>query len=294
MPKNSAKTIVGLVGVGRLGFAIAQNLIRRGHRVVGYKRSGVDDLVAAGGEAAEHPAELARRADLVLIVVPDGDALDSVINGEVGLIAGLRPGGAVFDLGTYSMAARERARNAAAAQGASYLDCSVSGNPVYVKARTAALFASGDAGVFKQYQSVLKDITTNVTFVGGFGAGTALKLIVTALIPVHTLAAAEAMNLATRAGVDRKLVFDAICGTPASSGMFETRGKAMVTGEHSTAVSLERYLKNVSMTMELVEKVGGDFPLLKTMYRVYHEAVEAGFGTLDQSAIFDYLTCQDR
>src|SRR5690606_22646821 len=94
----------------------------------------------------------------------------------------------------------------------------------------------------------------------------------------------------TRAGIDRQVVFDAIAGTPASSGMFETRGKAMVTGEHATTSTISGYLKNVSMAMELAERLGVELPLLQTMYGVYREAVEAGFGARDQSTVFDYLT----
>ena len=71
--------------------------------------------------------------------------------------------------------------------------------------------------------------------------------------------------------------------------MFETRGKAMVAGEHGTTSTMAGYLKNVSMAMELAERLGGELPLLQTMYRVYREAVAAGFGARDQSTVFDYL-----
>ena len=157
----------------------------------------------------------------------------------------------------------------------------------------AAIFVSGDHGVFERHHALLADITDKVPFVGDFGAGTALKLIASALIPVHTMAAAEAFAIATRAGIDRQAVFDAIAGTPASSGMFETRGKAMVTGEHSRAASLEGYLKNISLAVELARSVGGNYPLLDTMHEAYQRAAEAGYGKLDQSVMFDYLMRED-
>ena len=90
------------------------------------------------------------------------------------------------------------------------LDCAISGNSRYIADRTAALFASGDRPAFDECVPVLNAITDHVTYVGPFGAGTTLKLIASLLVPVHTLAAAEALTFASRAGVDLQLVFDAI------------------------------------------------------------------------------------
>ena len=280
---------VGLIGVGNLGLAVARNLIARGHRVIGFRRSSMDAFVAAGGVAAASPAATAAEADVVLTCLPDGAALEAVVDGPGGLLAGGAAGKPVFELGSYSVPAREAARTALAEIGMPFLDCAVSGNPNYVRARTAAVFVSGDEDAFEAQRAVLLDITDNVSHVGAFGAGTALKAIVTALIPVHTLAAAEAFTLATRAGLDRRIVFDAIAGTPASSGMFETRGKAMIDGAHSRAVSIEGYLKNIGIATELAESVGGDYPLFATMKQVFERTIAAGLTGVDQSVVFDYL-----
>ena len=280
---------VALIGIGNLGLAVARNLIARGHRVTGYRRSAMDGFVAEGGIAAASPAAAAAAADLVLTCLPDGAALEAVVDGPGGLLAGSAAGKAVFELGSFSMPAREAARAALAEIGAPFLDCAVSGNPNYVRSRTAAIFVSGDEDAFDTHRAVLRDITGNVSHVGAFGAGTALKAIVTALIPVHTLAAAEAFALATRAGLDRQTVFDAIAGTPASSGMFESRGKAMIDREHSRAASIEGYLKNIGIATELAESVGGDYPLFATMKEVFQRTIAAGLTGIDQSVVFDYL-----
>ena len=282
-------TSVALIGIGNLGLAVACNLIARGHRVIGYRRSSMDAFVEAGGVAAASPAEAAADAEAVLTCLPDGTALEAVVGGPGGLLAGGVAGKAVFELGSFSMPERDAARSALAEVGSPFLDCAVSGNPNYVRARTAAVFVSGDEHAFKAHRAVLLDIADNVSHVGAFGSGTALKAIVTALIPVHTLAAAEAFALATRAGLDRRTVFDAIAGTPASSGMFETRGRAMIDGRHSRAVSIEGYLKNIGIATELAGSVGGDYPLFATMKEVFERTIAAGLTGVDQSVVFDYL-----
>ncbi|MDE0048379.1 MAG: NAD(P)-binding domain-containing protein [Rhodospirillales bacterium] len=280
---------IGLIGIGNLGLAVACNLIARGHRVIGYRRSRMDAFVAAGGVAAASPAAAAAEAEVVLTCLPDGEALGAVVDEPGGLLSGGATGKAVFELGSFSMPAREAVRASLSKIGTPFLDCAVSGNPNYMRARTAAIFVSGDADIFDAHRPILEDITENVSHVGAFGAGTALKAVVTALIPVHTLAAAEAFALATRAGLDRRVVFDAIAGTPASSGMFETRGKAMIDGEHSRAVSIEGYLKNIGIATELAGSVGGDYPLFATMKEVFERTIAAGLTGVDQSVVFDYL-----
>ena len=289
MSDRSSNTELGMVGVGRLGLAMALNLLARGHRVVGYRRGSMDELIEAGGEAAKTPAELADRANIIFICLPDEVALGSVLNGADGLLATVSPGVQVFDLGTYDMAAKNVAREKLSDIGVDYFDCAVSGNPGFVAARSASIFVSGHESAFVPHRDVLADITDNVTFAGAFGAGTALKLIVSALIPVHTLAAAEAMSLASRAGIDRQLLYDAIAGTPASSGMFETRGKSMVDGTYAANVTLNGYLKNITMALDLAEQISGEYPLLTRMHDVFRDAADAGFGSMDQSAVFDYL-----
>lgn len=282
-------TSVALIGIGNLGLAVACNLIARGHRVIGYRRSSMDAFLAAGGVAAASPAEAAAEAEAVLTCLPDGTALEAVVGGPDGLLSGGAAGKAIFELGSFSMPARDAALAALSEVGSPFLDCAVSGNPNYVRARTAAVFVSGDEDAFEAHRGLLLDIADNVSHVGAFGAGTALKAIVTALIPVHTLAAAEAFALATRAGLDRRTVFDAISGTPASSGMFETRGRAMIDGRHSRAVSIEGYLKNIGIATELAGSVGGDYPLFATMKEVFERTIAAGLTGVDQSVVFDYL-----
>ena len=169
------------------------------------------------------------------------------------------------------------------------LDCGVSGNYRFVADRTAALFASGERADFDRCAGVLAAITDHVSFVGAFGAGTTLKLIASLLVPVHTLAAAEALALARRAGIDPAVAFDAIKGSQASSAMFETRGASMVAQDYAGPALSEYHRRNVVPALELAHRAGGHFPLLHAMDACYREAIGAGFGSLDQSGILAFL-----
>lgn len=285
---NPAKP-VGIVGLGSLGLPVAVNLRKRGFEVLGYRRSSSMALADAGVEIAASIADVTGRCDVVITCLPSNEALVEVVSGAGGLVASARPETIVVDLGMHAVKIKAAQQQALARAGVSMLDCGVSGNQVYVAARTAALFASGLRTDFERCAPILSAITDHVTYVGAFGAGTLLKLISSVLVPIHTLAAAEALALASRAGIDLETVLKAIKGTQASSAMFETRGARMASGVHVGPPLAGYYSRNIVAAREAARELGGNYPLLDALDASYRVAIEQGFGNLDQSAIFDYL-----
>lgn len=281
---------VGMIGLGSLGLPIALNLLDRGIAVVGYRRHVDPRLVEAGGRMARSVAEVGQSCDIVLTCVASVEALAQVISGPGGLVSAMKPGALVVDLGTFPIAAKKEQQQALRMADIAMLDCAVSGNYRYVKARSAAMFVGGDARDYERAAAVLAAITDHVTHVGGFGAGTTLKMIASLLVPVHTLAAAEAFALAARAGISLQTVFDAIKGSQASSAMFETRGAMMVSGAYRAAgTSLEGYYQNVAKTMGLAAELGGHYPLLSAMESCFKEAIANGWGELEPAGIIEFL-----
>ncbi len=299
---------IGLIGIGNLGFAIAQNLLEAGYRVVGYRRTMMEKFIAAGGEAAASPRDVTEKADMVLTSIPSRQALHEVFSGPEGILAAGRDGLDVFELSTVSLKEKLVVRDAAEAAGVTMVDCTISGNPVYIAARNAAIFVGGDRGAFERWATVLRDITDKVTWMGPFGAGRIAKFVALYLVATHTLAAAEALELATRAGLDRAAMFQAIAGSNASSAMFESRGALMVDRDYEGYDSDKRReskaraaagevpnrgmanrARQIARMGKLAAALGGSYPLLDTMNRTYAEAVEAEFGVYDIAEVFEYL-----
>lgn len=299
---------VGLVGIGNLGFAIAKNLLAAGHRVVGYRRTMMEKFVAAGGEAAASPRDVAEKVDLVLTSLPSRAALQEVFLGPEGILSAGRGGLDVFELSTVSLKEKLTIRDAAGAVGVTVVDCTISGNPVYIEARNAAIFAGGDRDAFDRWGDVLRDVTAKVTWMGPFGTGRIAKFVALYLVGVHTLAAAEAFELASRAGLDRAAVFEAIAGSNATSAMFESRGALMVDRDYegydsdkrreskarrAAGQALNRGMASrasqIGRLAKLAVALGGNYPLLEAMHRAYAEAVEAEFGAYDIAEVFEYL-----
>lgn len=299
---------VGLIGIGNLGFAIAKNLLETGHTVIGYRRTMMEKFIAAGGIAGTSPRDVAERADVVLTSIPNREALHEVISGPRGILAAGRKDLCVFEMSTVSLKEKLAEKAAADAAGVTMVDCTISGNPVYIAARNAAVFAGGDRDAFDRWAPVLRDFTDKVTWVGPFGAGRLAKFVALYLVAVHTLAAAEAFELATRAGLDRAAMFEAIKGSNATSVMLESRGALMVDRDYEDYDSDKRRetkarqargevpnrgmanrVRQIDRLGKLAEALGGRYPLLDAMGGAYNEAVTGGFGVYDIAEVFEYL-----
>jgi 3-hydroxyisobutyrate dehydrogenase len=301
-------TTIGLVGIGNLGFAIAQNLMGAGHRVVGYRRTMMEKFLDAGGEAGTSPRDVAEKADVVLTSLPNAGAVHDVYSGPDGILAAKRDGLDVFELSTIPLKQKIIERDAAAAAGVTMVDCTISGNPVYIAARNAAIFAGGDRDAFERWASVLRDITDKVTWMGDFGTGRLAKYVALYLVATHTMAAAEALELATRAGLDRAAMFEAIKGSNATSVMLESRGALMVDRNYEGYDTDKRRetkarqesgqvpnrgmanrVRQVNRLAGLASSLGGKYPLLDAMNGAYAEAVAGNYGVYDIAEVFEYL-----
>ena len=285
---------IGIIGLGSLGLPLARNLVRAGFDVVGYARHPGNALRDLGGRLAESVAVLARECRVIVTCLPSAQALADVVAGAGGVASAVAAGSIVIDVSTLPTAVKVAQRDVLAHAGAAMLDCGISGNHRYVANWTAGLFASGPRADFDRCADVLAAMTPRVTYVGAFGAGTTVKLVASLLVPVHTLAAAEALTLAQRAGVDPHLVLAALTGTQASSGMLESRGERMAAADFSGPALSDYYERNVRATLELARSVGGSYPLLDTMAACYRDAIERGFGESDQSAMLAYLQARAR
>src|SRR6266508_3195751 len=184
-------TTVGVIGLGKMGLPIAQNLMDRGFTVVGYRRSGTGELAALGGTGAQSPAEVASASDVLLSILPDVAALREVLLGPQGTMTKLRPGTVHVEMSTLDVAEKSALRDRVRESGGDLLDCPISGTPAMVRPRAATTFVSGE------------------------------KASVDA---VHTVATAEAMLLARRSGLDLELVQRTLDDSIAASAIWQRRG----------------------------------------------------------------------
>ena len=281
---------VGIIGLGKMGLPIAANLLEHGFTVIGYRRHMIDDFITMGGVPAHSSAEVAQQCDVVLTCLPEDSALLDAVSGEHGLIHGSHLGLTVVDIGMLSIHAKEQARRALEHVGAHMLDCPISGIPPQVLSRKTVLFASGEKDIFERCKPVFEGFTSTIFYLGDFGAGTKMKCVANLLVFTHVLAAAEAMTLSTKAGLDPDIVVQVISPSVASSAQFVARAQMMVSHAYEPALSaIGQVEEGVAVINELAKAVDCPTPMLDHAVKYYEGAVSAGLGAQDVSAMYSFL-----
>jgi len=281
---------VGVIGLGKMGLPIARNLIERGFAVIGYRRSGSPELADAGGIVAASAAEVAAGADVLLSIVPDADAVEEVIGGPRGTLRALRADTVHIEMSTIDVPRKKRLRDEVQARGGDLLDCPISGSPEMVAPRKATTFASGDADSVAAVAEVLDAISGPWVYTGEFGTGAQLKYIANLLLAVHTVAAAEAMELARRSGLDLDLVHKTLGTSIAGSAIWTQRGPLMAERRWSPAPGPVRTLKPILEQIEdHAARTGLDASVFAAAKEVFDKALADGWGDLDIASVHDQV-----
>ncbi|GID02994.1 NAD(P)-dependent oxidoreductase [Pseudomonas sp. 008] len=211
---------IGIVGLGQIGLPIAANLLAAGFRVVGYRRSNPEAFIQLGGIALSSPALVAAQSDYILTCLPNEVAQIEVMDGRHGLMNALSPGHTLIETGTYQRCFKLRLAERIEQRGASMLEAEVSGSPPMVRQRKASLFLGGDKHLIEHCKPILDAITGIQFRIGELGSAVAMKLIANYLLTIHTLAAAEALNLGVQAGFSAEKVVEVIRQSAGGSTMF--------------------------------------------------------------------------
>ena len=286
---------VGLIGIGKIGLPVADNLIKSGYRVVGYRRSSLDEFAKIGGVPARSAADVGAQADLVLTCLPSTEALDDVVHGARGLIHSARPGQIVAELGSHPVPDKKRQIALLAERGVTFIDGEVSGTPGMVAARKAVVYLAGDAQACKKLETVVAGFTDSCLYFGEFGAASRVKLINNLLVAINIAATAEAMALGLKAGVDVPLMIKAIATGSGGSTQFAIRAPWMAerrfTPVQGSAGTLAHYF---DMIADFAASVGVATPLLDCVVPLYRRCVEMGLGDKDVAVMVDVLSTLPR
>jgi 3-hydroxyisobutyrate dehydrogenase-like beta-hydroxyacid dehydrogenase len=281
---------VGIIGLGRMGLPIARNLIDRGFRVTGYRRHPTPELAQAGGTQAASPAEAAARADVIVSIVPEAGDVEQIVRGDNGTLTTLRPGTVHIEMSTVDVTRKAALRDATRARGGDLLDAPISGTPSMVAPRLATTFASGDRASVDKVKDVLDAISGRWVYTGPFGTGAQLKYIANLLLAVHTAAAAEALALARRTGLDLGLVQQTLDDSIASSAIWRQRGPVMAKRAWTPAPGPVATLHPI---LEQIEACAASSrlptPVFAAAKAVFDQALADGCGDLDIACIHDQI-----
>ena len=279
-------TKLGFIGLGTMGASLASNLQKAGYDLVVHDvgRQIAERHIAAGATWAETPRALAEQSDVVLTSLPGPPEVEAVaLDGEQGLVAGLRPGSTYFDLSTSSPTLIRRIHAEFAEKGIHVLDAPVSGGPAGAKSGRLAVWVGGDEEVFKKHRAVLDAMGDQVRYVGPIGAGCIAKLTHNAAGYTIQCALAEVFTMGVKAGVEPLALWEAVRqGAHGRRRTFDGLAEHFLIDDYDPpAFAMRLGLKDISLATELGREVGVPMRLVHMAQMEMSEAVNKGWGDRD-------------
>lgn len=281
-------TAVGVIGLGLMGSAVCPHLIDAGFDVIGLDIDAAkqDRMTAIGVSPAETPRALAERADVVILLLPSAEALHRVVEGTGGIAESAKADTVVVDSSTLLLEDKERARDALAAIGITFLDCPVSGTRSQVVEKDVVVFASGADEAVERCQPVFEAYSRATKRLGAFGNATRMKLVHNLLTQVHIAAAAEAFTMGMKAGLDPDSIYDVICDSAAASRMFQIRGPRMAAGQYDDAAArIEVRVKDAHVIGTFAGELHVPLPVFAASTQVFEAAMADGRADQDTASV---------
>jgi 3-hydroxyisobutyrate dehydrogenase len=279
---------VAVIGLGSMGLGMAISIAGRGLTPVGFdiNDAAIEKLVQAGGLAAPSAAAAADGADAVLMVVVNAAQTETILFGDNGAAARMKPGGVILSCATMSPDDARRMAARAAALNLHYLDAPISGGAVRASAGQLTVMASGSPAAFDRAKPILDAVAETVHRLGDEpGVGAAFKMVNQLLAGVHIAAACEAMTFAARLGLDLPTVYKVITGSAGNSWMFENRMPHILEGDYSPRSAVNIFTKDLGIVSDMGRQEKFPLPVAATALQMFLATAAAGMGGADDASV---------
>lgn len=277
---------IGFVGLGIMGTPMALNLIKGRHQLYLYSISPIpQELVNAGGIACSSGREVAEKADIVIIMVPDTPHVAHALFDETGIAAGLSKGKVVVDMSSISPVETKVFARKINDLECDYLDAPVSGGEVGARNATLSIMVGGDERVFEHVRPIFELMGKNITLIGGNGDGQTAKVANQIIVALNIEAVGEALLFAARAGADPAKVREALMGGFASSKVLEIHGERMIKRDFSPGFRIELHQKDLNLALASARALGLSLPNTAMAQELFNSCASHGGSGWDHSAI---------
>jgi L-threonate 2-dehydrogenase len=285
MAVRRTRGTVGVIGLGIMGGAFARNLVTAGWRVVGYDPNPARRREArrAGVDLANNAAEVASAVPIILTSLPKPQALTETVQ-EIAA-AKLRSK-VVVEMSTFTISDKEKAARTLHRAGHVMIDCPVSGTGSQAKSRDLVFYASGNARTIARLRPVLMAFGRNVFNVGEFGNGSRMKYVANLLVAINNVAAAEAMVLGMKAGLEPGMIVDLVRAGAGNSRVFELRAPMMAKGRYDdVTMKISVWDKDMQVIGDYARKIRVPTPIFNATKGIYLKAMKSGLGSRDTAAV---------
>lgn len=281
---------IGFIGLGIMGKPMARNLLKAGYALVVYDLvpAAVQELVAAGAQAGTSPKDVAMRSEVIITMLPNSPHVKTAVLGQNGVIEGLQPGAMVVDMSSIAPSASQELAAALGKKGVPMLDAPVSGGEPKAVNATLAIMVGGPEATFHAVKDILAKMGSSVTHVGAVGSGNVTKLANQMIVALNIAAVAEALVLATKAGVEPERVFQAIRGGLAGSTVMEAKVPMILAGNFQPGFRIELHIKDLMNALDTAHEVGVPIPLTSQVLEFMQALKVDGKAKEDHSGLVQF------
>ena len=281
---------IGFIGLGIMGKPMAKNLLKAGYELVVFdiNQDAVKEVVAAGAKSAPTSKDVAHQSEVVITMLPNSPHVKAAVLGENGVLEGAKPGLVLIDMSSIAPLASQEIAAAVAKKGVEMLDAPVSGGEPKAIDGSLSIMVGGSKSLFDRCTELLAKMGKSVVLCGEIGAGNTTKLANQIVVALNIAAVSEAFVLATKAGVDPELVFNAIRGGLAGSTVMEAKGPMILSGNFKPGFKIDLHIKDLANAIETGHDVGVPLPLTASVMEILQALKVDGKGQNDHSGIAMY------
>ena len=277
---------LGFIGLGIMGAPMAGRLIQAGHRLFVHTRSKVPASIAdTSATVCSTARDVAERADIVFLMVPDTPDVESALFAETGVASGLAKGKTVVDMSSISPIATKAFAQRINALGCDYLDAPVSGGEVGAKAGSLTIMVGGAQAAFDRVRPLFELMGKNITLVGGNGDGQTTKVANQIIVALNIAAVSEALVFAAKAGADPAKVRQALMGGFASSRILEVHGERMIRRTFEPGFRIRLHQKDLALALAGARELGVALPQTANAAQLMQACAAHGLADADHSAL---------
>src|SRR6266702_1393450 len=274
--QKQSKTTIGFIGMGHMGSHMAPRLIRAGYHLTVYDRTREKAQAIAGATVAETPEEAAANSDVIISIVTNDPALEEVMVGPNGVLAGTHAGSVIIDMSTVSPHTSRRFFQAAREKGVAMIDAAVSGSVPQVEQGSLVIFVGGEQEAYQQCKPILDILGQSSFYMGPSGMGTTMKLVVNTLLGVGMQALAEAIALGEKAGIQKGLLLDVLGQTTVLTPGQKSKLDNVRREQYPINFALSLMHKDFSLVLSRAYDLSVSMPATAAAQQMYTAAMAKG------------------
>lgn len=281
---------IGFIGLGIMGKPMSKNLLKSGYSLVVCDKNqmAVDEVVAAGAQSEANAKEVAKLCDVIITMLPNSPHVKEVVLGENGVVEGAKLGTTIIDMSSIAPLASREIHDEVVKKGLYMLDAPVSGGEPKAIDGTLSVMVGGDKAIFDKHYDLMKAMAGSVVYTGDIGAGNVTKLANQVIVALNIAAMSEALVLATKAGVNPELVYQAIRGGLAGSTVLDAKAPMVLNRNFKPGFKIDLHIKDLQNALDTSHGVGTSLPLTAIVMEMMQALKTDGMGGCDHSALARY------